>query len=202
MDDTYRFPSWFLEQWPRAALPCAVVILALLPVLANEANWPYVLLATLLPVYMIHQYEEHAHGKFAAFFNTFVGSGRDLLTPRAIWFVNIVLVWALFLVSFYLARFVTLEFALIPVYLTLVNAIIHVLPTAKLRVYNPGLWTALILFFPWGGWLLRYFSDLTGAGLLTNIAALLFAVALHAAIIAWALRRRARLEAEGKPAHA
>ncbi len=195
MDDGYRFQTWFLEQWSRAALPCAVVVLALLPVVANEANWPDVLLATLLPVYMFHQYEEHARGRFAAFANATLGKGYVVFTSRAIWFVNIILVWALFLVSFYLARFVSLEFALLPVYLTLVNGVIHILATARLRRYNPGLWTALVLFLPWGAWLLRYYNDLTGAGLLTNLAALIFAIALHAAIFVWALRRRARLQA-------
>ncbi len=200
MDDTYHFPSWFLEQWSRVALPSAVVVLAILPLVENAANRPLVLLVTMLPIYMIHQYEEHAHGRFAAFANATLGEGYDVFTSRAIWFVNIILVWMLFLVSFYLARFVSLEFALLPVYLTLVNGVIHLLATARLRRYNPGLWTALALFLPWGVLLLRYFNDFTGTGLLTNIAALLFAVAVHVAIVVWALRRRATQQAVGKPA--
>jgi hypothetical protein len=195
VDNTYRLQSWFLDQWSRVALPCAIVVLALLPVVGNAENRPLVLLVTLLPIYMIHQYEEHAHGRFAAFANATIGEGYDVFTSRPIWLINIILVWVLFLISFYLARFVSLEFALLPVYLTLVNGVIHLLATARLRRYNPGLWTALILFLPWGVVLLRYFNDFTGAGLLTNLAALIFAIALHAAIFVWALRRRARLQA-------
>jgi hypothetical protein len=200
MDDTYRFQSWFLEQWSRMALPCAVAMLALLPVPVNEENRPLVLLVTLLPIYMIHQYEEHAHGRFAAFANATLGEGFDVFTSRAIWNVNIILVWVLFLVSFYLARFISLEYALIPVYLTLVNGVIHFLATARLRRYNPGLWTALVLFLPWGALLQRYVNELTGAGVMTNLVALLVALAFHAAIVVWVLRRRATLRAAGKPA--
>ena len=57
------------------ALPAAVLIQCTLPVLLTADNAPLVLVCTLLPVYMIHQYEEHAHGRFVAFFNATIGGG-------------------------------------------------------------------------------------------------------------------------------
>lgn len=202
MADGYRWQGWFVAQWSRAALPGAVIILALLPVLANDENRPLILLVTLLPVYMIHQYEEHAHGRFMAFFNRFIGRGYDVLTPGGVFWINIAGVWALFLATFYLARFVALGFALIPIYLTLVNALLHIGPGLRLCGYNPGLWTALILFVPWGAYLLVFFNGLIVSGdrLLYNVIGLVAAIALHVVIIGFALRRRAALAAAGPPA--
>jgi hypothetical protein len=195
VDSRYQFQSWFVAQWSRVALPCAIVILALFPVLANEENIEIVLVATLLPVYMIHQYEEHAHGRFEAFFNATVGEGYEVLTPRSIFWINIVGVWVVFLVSFYLARYVALGFALVPIYLTLVNGVIHVLTSVRSRRYNPGLWTSLALFIPWGGVLLLTFRGVSPAPTAFDIGALLFAIALHTVIAVYALRRSAALEA-------
>lgn len=193
MDAGYSFSTWFLTQWPRAALPCAVVILALLPVLANEANRPLILLTTLLPVYMFHQYEEHAHGRFQTFFNEVIGHGKTVLTLRDIFWVNIGLVWILYLISFYLARFVALEYAFVPIYLMLINGLTHLLTTLKLRRFNPGLWSSLLLFFPWGGFLLIYFNNLPGAGFAVNLAGFLVAAGVHVGIVVFALRKRAAL---------
>jgi hypothetical protein len=201
-DGDYRFQSWFFDNWSRAGLACAVVLLALLPVVMNEGNRALILLATLLPVYMLHEYEEHGQtpDRFLAFVNATVGDGYEVLTKRAAFWINIGGVWALFLVSFYLARFVAFDFAFVPIYLTLVDAVVHLLTSLRYRGYNPGLWTSLVLFLPWGGYLLAFFNDLTRAGLLVNVAALLFAVVVHAAIVVFALRRRERLEAEGASA--
>ena len=198
MDSGYRFQSWFVDQWSRVALPCAIVILALVPVLANEENIDIVLVVTLLPVYMIHQYEEHARGRFIAFFNATAGKGHEVLTPWSIFWINIVGVWAVFLVSFYLARYVALGFALAPIYLTLVNGVIHVLTSVRLRRYNPGLWTSLALFIPWGGVMLLTFRGVSPAPTAFDVGALLFAIALHAVIAVYALRRRAALETRSK----
>jgi hypothetical protein len=77
----YRLAAWVIENWSRMALPFAVLALVSLPVFATGENAPPVLLYTLLPVYMIHQYEEHAYGRFVEFFNETVGRGRNASRP-------------------------------------------------------------------------------------------------------------------------
>jgi hypothetical protein len=62
-----------------------------------------------------------------------------------------------------------------------------------LRRYNPGLYTSLALFFPWGIFLLIYFNAVTRYSLLFNGVGLLVGVLLHAIIIGYLLRRRGRL---------
>jgi hypothetical protein len=109
------------------SLPSAVLALCSLPLFLTPDNVSLVLLYTLLPAYMIHQYEEHAHGGFAAFVNSNIGQGRDVLTRGIAFWINILGVWVLFVVSFYLAKYVAIGFAFAPVYATLINALTHAL---------------------------------------------------------------------------
>lgn len=57
MSKGYRLGPWILENWSRMALPFAVLMLCSLPVLLTSDNVALVLLYTLLPLYMFHQYE-------------------------------------------------------------------------------------------------------------------------------------------------
>ena len=193
MSGGYRLTAWVVENWSRIALPFAVLALVSLPLFLGRGNVPLVLLYTLLPVYMIHQYEEHAHGRFVEFFNETVGRGREVLTKVSAFWINILEVWVVFLVSFYLARYVALGFAFVPIWLTLFNGLTHVIASLSLRRYNPGLYTSLALFFPWGLFLLVYFAGVVASDVLFNAIGVLAAIVGHAAIVVYALRRRARL---------
>ena len=177
------------------ALPLAVLALCSLPLFLGADDLPLILLYTLLPLYMIHQYEEHAHGKFVEFFNSTIGKGHEVLTKTSAFWINMLEVWVLFLVCFYLARYVSTGFAFVPIYMTLLNGLTHAIASLALRRYNPGLYTSVLLFFPWGIFLLVYFSRITPSKLLFNGVGLLAAVIGHAIIVVYALRRRSKLEA-------
>lgn len=193
MSGGYRLTAWVVENWSRMALPFAVLALVSLPIFSGGGNLPLILLYTLLPVYMIHQYEEHARGRFVEFFNETVGRGREVLTKVSAFWINILEVWVVFLVSFYLARYVALGFAFVPIWLTLFNGLTHVIASLSLRRYNPGLYTSLALFFPWGLFLLVYFAGVVASDVLFNAIGILAAIVGHAVIVVYALRRRARL---------
>ena len=195
MDDGYRWWPWLLANWSRLALFAAIVALASLPLFLDDDNRPLLLASALLPLYMIHQYEEHAHGRFVAFFNATVGQGLPVLTVVSVFWINILLVWLLFLVSLYLARFVDPGLALIPVYTVIINALIHVATAAALRRYNPGLYTSLLLFLPAGLALLVDLNRTIDSRLIFNSIGVLLAIAGHAAIMGYATKRRARLAA-------
>lgn len=175
------------------SLPFAVLTLCSLPLFLNADNASLILLYTLLPVYMIHQFEEHARGAFAAFVNSEIGEGHDVLTRGIAFWINILGVWLLFLASFYLAKYVAIGFAFAPVYATLINGVTHAMGGVALRRYNPGLYTSLALFLPWGLFLLVYFNGVTRSDLVFNGVGLLVGVLLHAIIIGYLLRRRGRL---------
>src|SRR3712207_5468269 len=127
MNGRLQFGSWMLDNWARMTLPLAVLLLCSLPIFLTADNMSLILLYTMLPVYMIHQYEEHAHGRFVAFVNSVVGKGYEVLTKVSAFWINILDVWLVFLVSFYLAKYVAIGFALVPIYLTVLNAVTHVI---------------------------------------------------------------------------
>jgi hypothetical protein len=190
----YRLGSWIVDNWSRMALPFAILALCSLPIFSSAENLSLILLYTLLPLYMIHQYEEHAHGRFVEFFNATVGKGYGVLTKVSAFWINILEVWVAFLITFYLARYVAIGFALVPIYMTLVNGLTHVIASLALRRYNPGLYTSVVLFFPWCVFLLFYFSRITPSSLLFNGIGLLAAIIGHVIIVVYVLRRRSKLE--------
>jgi hypothetical protein len=194
-DDGFRFWPWFVVNWSRVALPAGLVLAATIGTLTIEGNQRAAMVALLLPIYMIHQYEEHAHGRFIAFVNQHVGKGLPVLTVESVFWINILLVWVLFVLVSAVTRWVSPELVLIPVYATLLNGVIHIVTTVKLKVYNPGLYTSILLFVPWCvacAWVWTRHLDhpwrATAIGLVG-------AVAVHAVLIGYAMWRKKELEA-------
>src|SRR5208282_2200477 len=97
-----------------------------------------------LPLYMIHQYEEHDADRFRRFVNQHIAGGREALTLADVFVINVPGVWGVIAASCYLAWVVRPGLALIAIYLTLVNAGAHVGALVALRRYNPGLITAIV----------------------------------------------------------
>jgi hypothetical protein len=160
--------GWLLRQWQYAGFLTGIVLLLLLPLWASETGLVLALIYLQLPLYMLHQLEEHAGDWFRRFVNDRMAGGRDALTPRATLVINVV--------------------DLIALYLSVVNAIVHLVATVALRAYNPGLWTAILLFLPLGAWSL-YVLTSAGAGFGTHALGLIVAVAIHAMILAHVRRR-------------
>jgi hypothetical protein len=65
-------------------------------------------------------------------------------------FTNIPGVWGVIALSLYFAVWVNLGWALVAVYLVLVNAMVHIVHAIIFRWYNPGLITSIVLFVPLG----------------------------------------------------
>jgi len=145
--------GWLVGQWhwPAACLFAAGVMLLTMPVWAYAAGTALALVFLQLPIYMVHEFEEHTGDRFRKYLNRNV-AGCEALTPGATFWINAVGVWGLELVALYLAAFVDLSFGLVAFYLPLVNALTHVREAVVRREYNPGLWTAVVLFLPISGW--------------------------------------------------
>lgn len=172
-----------ISYWVYGGALAGVLLLVLTPLLV--AGWPPALAATflLLPVYMLHQLEEHNGDRFRLFFNATIGKGRDVLSPAAVFITNVPGVWGVMAASLWLAKAVAPGFALIAVYLVLVNAVVHIIHAVIFRGYNPGLWTAVVLFLPLGG-LALWLVQRSGAGSPGfHALGLTLAIAIHAAII-------------------
>ncbi len=148
-----RVFTWLVQQWqwPAASLFTGCFLLLLIPLLYRVAGPVLTVVFLFLPVYMLHQWEEHAGDRFRKDINLHIAGGREALTPQATFWINSLGVWGVDLLAVYLACFVRPSLGLIAVYMALVNGLLHVVATMVRREYNPGLWTAIGLFLPLGG---------------------------------------------------
>lgn len=180
-------------QWPAAGLFTAAILFALMPLFAALAGTALTLLYVQLPVYMLHQWEEHSGDRFRLYANRTIGGGREALTPAATFWINSLGVWAVDLAALYLAWAIEPSAGLAAAYLAVVNAVPHLGMALVRREYNPGLITAALLFLPVGGWCVAKVGS--GAGLQAHAAGLAVAVGLHVLIVVYVKARLARLPA-------
>lgn len=186
--------TWLETDWYRAGAVAAVLLLALVPVWLHVGSTTLVIVYLQLPLYMIHQVEEHRGDAFRTFFNLRIASGRDALTPRAVLVINVLGVWLVDIVVIYMAAFVDLSWGSFAVALAIVNGIVHIGAAIILRRYNPGLITGVVLFLGLGGWSLAMISAASDIQPAILISAFLFAIATHLAILVHVRRRISSLE--------
>ncbi len=185
-----------VSNWVYGGALAAIPLLLLAPLLS--AHWPAWMTATFLhlPVYMVHQYEEHDNDRFRLFFNATMGKGHDVLSPLAVFITNVPGVWGVVVLSLYFASALDAGWALIAVYLVLVNALVHMVHAVVFRGYNPGLFTAIVLFLPLGGITLALLRHANAGTAGQHAVSLALAVAIHAAILIH-VRRKLALQDTG-----
>ncbi|MEM9997730.1 MAG: HXXEE domain-containing protein [Bacteroidota bacterium] len=179
--------------WVYGGFLSAFVITALGLVLLRDASLALILVYLHLPMYQVHQYEEHDGDRFRTWVNDVMGGGRDLLPATAIFVINIVGVWALFTAVIVGAASYDIGLGLAVVYPTLINAVAHVVPVLVRRAYNPGAATAALLFLPVSGATLWVLSRTPGVDRLDHAIGLAVGVVLHALIVLYVRRRFQRL---------
>ncbi|MGD0352766.1 MAG: HXXEE domain-containing protein [Dehalococcoidia bacterium] len=190
MSEKVRFYDWFIDNWAKASLPLAIVLFLISPFVYKGIGLAAFLVYLTLPFYMLHQYEEHAGGQFKAFVNKTVGRGREVLSDRAIFRVNVLWVWLGTLVVLYLCVYVNIVWGLLSGYLVALNGIVHIVTSIRMRRYNPGLWTSVVVFLPLGIYIIYLISKISGAGLLYNGIFLVVTILLHSMILLNIRRQR------------
>ena len=176
--------------WVYGGFLAGFVLLALLGLAARDLSLPMIMVVLQLPVYMLHQYEEHDDDRFRRYVNEHVGGGKEVLSVPAVFVINIGGVWLLNLISIALAATVDLGFGLIGVYGVLVNSLVHIAGGIAERSYNPGLATAVVLLLPAG---VAGIWAITVAGhgeWAFQVLGLGVAILLHLAIIAYVWVRK------------
>ena len=185
------------KYWVYGGFLAGIMILALMPLLADGWSTTFTAIFVLPPIYMLHQYEEHDDDRFRLYINRTIGNGAEVLTPAAVFVINIGAVWILDVAVLYLALAVDLGIGLVAVYLMLMNAIIHIVGAIRSGSYNPGLVTAVVLFLPFGGYVWWQIQISGTATATDHIIGLSIGIAVHAIIVAYALRRRSALASLG-----
>lgn len=176
--------------WVYGGLLAGCFLMLLFPLLTM--GWPiYMKLCYLsLPTYMFHQYEEWNQDRFRVFINNHLGDGKNLLTHKAGFVINIFGVWGVIVIAMYLAYFVDPGYAAIAAFLLLINAFVHIAASFVLRVYNPGLITAVLMFLPLGLYLVRSINQANEEGMGYLVVGLIVAIAIHLSIVIYLLIRK------------
>jgi Protein of unknown function with HXXEE motif len=144
--------SRFAANWQKFLPSLSIVgIVAWIVLFRNAETSERALFAALLVIYFIHQIEEHLWpGGFRQFADAHMfHSGNDNwpVNINGVALVNTAFVWlpiALAAIFPQALRWVGLAW----IGLTLINGIIHIVTTIRLRLYNPGLVTSIVLFLP------------------------------------------------------
>lgn len=168
------------SNWAYATPPIALLLIGLYPFMGSAIALPLFL---SLPVYMVHQFEEHDDNRFALFLNAMMGADAKGLTAGNVWVINVIFVWFLLLGVFYLAS-LNSAWGVMAAYLLAINGALHVVWAVMFRKYNPGLVTSILLFIPLAVWI---FGEIP-APVLIHIASGILMVGLHAAIMITARR--------------
>jgi hypothetical protein len=174
------------HHWVYGGFLAGLMLLALTPLLVNGWDTAAVLAFLALPLYMLHQYEEHDDDRFHRFVVAEIGHGRDVLPTPAIFWINMLGVWALMVAVLWLMARVDPGFGVVAGYLVLVNGLVHLGPALVLRRYNRGLATGVLVFLPLGLAILVT----APAGLGLHLFGLVLIVGVHAAIVLGVLRYR------------
>jgi hypothetical protein len=185
--------EWLNRHWVAAALCMAILLTVLMPVLAQQWTFARLLILAMLPAYMFHQVEEHSDDRFRVFVNQQIFHGAEALTPLAVLWINLPGVWGVGLLSIYAATFFRAGWGLSIVYLVLVNAVVHIVAAILWREYNPGLWTALVLFVPLGSMALIQVERVPGVGRIHHVVGLAVGIGIHAVIVVYTRGRAAKI---------
>jgi len=183
--------AWFIvdRHWSRVALVVAIALLIVSPLLPAALGLAAFLIFLQLPLYMLHQFEEHGQGAFKAFMNANRSPGMPELTDRTIFWINSLGVWLMNLVALAVARSFKVAAGLVSPYVSVVNGVLHVGMALRQRRYNPGLWTSLLLLIPVGAASIVTIGRSARVSRRQHLIALAGAIVLHAVTFAWMRRQ-------------
>ena len=187
-----------VSYWVYGGFLAAFLLIGILPVCSKEWSLAFLMIYLQLPVYMIHQLEEHDNDRFRLFINEVLAGGREVLSPITVFIINVPGVWGVNLLSILMAFTFGLGYGLIGIYLTLVNALVHIAQALHLKRYNPGLATAICLFVPFGGFALWSVIATRSVSISFHLLGFATALAVHLRIVVYVLMEYRKVGMEQK----
>ncbi len=136
------------QNWAKATPYLAVISFVLLFIFTKPSELLFWALINI-PLYLLHQLEEHLYpAGFKQFMNEVVYKrqpGDESLTDIKIFWINIGLVWIMFLILGSLVLW-NIGFGLLIIIFSAANCLTHIGAGIKFKSYNPGLIMAIIQF--------------------------------------------------------
>ena len=194
--------NYLYKNWQYMTLPIAAYMLVLLLCNLHSMSWIVFLIWLQVPIYMIHQFEEHAFpGGFKDFVNRnlFHITRQDVpLDDTNVFWINIPFIGILFPFGAAFAQLIDPSIGMLVVFFAMFNATLHILWLIAFRKYNPGVLASIFLNYPSGIYTLIVAHQL---GILTwQWSLVAFSVALigHLCIVVYAVWRYQHIKREGK----
>ncbi|MGZ7209710.1 MAG: HXXEE domain-containing protein [Methanobacterium sp.] len=179
--------NWLYKNWAKLSIFIAIILALLIYFFIKTENIVLFLIWIQIPIYLLHQFEEHTWNGFKNYINKKVFNVREgefPLNDRNIFWINIPIVWIMMPVFAGLSSFNVMFGLWIP-YFAVFNSLSHVIFSLRNREYNPGLIVSLILGIPVGIYALIIFYSYISVPAIISILSFLFALLLHVIIFGY-----------------
>ena len=179
--------NWFYKNWAKLCLFLSIIVTLLIYIFIRPDNFLLFLIWIQLPIYLLHQFEEHNWNGFKNYVNRAVFKVKEddfPLNDKIIFWVNIPIVWILIPIFAGLSS-TNIMFGLWIPYFAVFNSLSHVIFSIRNQEYNPGLIVSLVLGIPVGIYALIIFYSYIQVPLLFSAISILFAILLHVIVFSY-----------------
>ena len=179
--------NWLYKNWAKLSLLLAIIVTVLIYFFIKPDDFVLFLIWIQIPIYLLHQFEEHAWNGFKNYINKKVfkvEEGDFPLNDKNIFWINIPIIWILMPVFAGLSSF-NIMFGLWIPYFAVFNSLSHVIFSIRNLEYNPGLIVSLILGIPVGIYALVIFYSYIAVPVIISIISIFFALLLHVIIFGY-----------------
>lgn len=179
--------NWLYKNWAKLSVLIAIIVMAFIYIFIKSENIVLFLIWMQIPIYLLHQFEEHAWNGFKNYINKKVfkvEEGDFPLNEKNIFWINIPIIWILMPIFAVLSSFNVIFGIWIP-YFAVFNSLSHLIFAIRKREYNPGLIVSLILGIPVGIYALIVFYSYIPVPMIVSILSISFALLLHVCIFSY-----------------
>jgi hypothetical protein len=179
--------NWLYKNWAKLSFLLAIIVTVIIYLFIKPENIVLFLIWIQIPVYLLHQFEEHIWNGFKSYINRKVFNvqrGDFPLNDKNIFWINIPIIWILMPIFAGLSSLNIILGLWIP-YFAVLNSLSHLIFSIRNREYNPGLIVSLILGIPIGIYALIILYSYITVPVTISIISILFALLLHLVIFAY-----------------
>ncbi|MBI5458213.1 HXXEE domain-containing protein [Methanobacterium sp.] len=179
--------NWLYKNWAKLSVLFAIVLTVFIVIFIKLENIVLFLIWIQIPIYLLHQFEEHAWNGFQNYINKKVfkvHEGNFPLNEKNIFWINIPIIWILMPIFAGLSS-INIMFGLWIPYFAVFNSLSHVIFSIRNREYNPGLIISLILGIPVGTYTLIVFYSYIAVPAVISIISIFFVLLLHIIIFGY-----------------
>ncbi len=179
--------NWLYKNWAKLSILIALIVTIIILIYVKLENFVLFLIWLQIPIYLLHQYEEHAQNGFKNYINKKVfkvQEGEYPLNDENIFWINIPIIWIIMPIFAYLSSF-NIMFGLWIPYFAVLNSLSHVIFSLRNREYNPGLIVSLILGIPVGIYTILIFYTYISVSLIISVISIFVALLLHIIIFSY-----------------